>query len=83
MLPHWETYSQHHDLITSFSHIILKLSQPFLIMPSTWISSDKYQFVIHWLDLSMVRSHMFESQDLPKWQMEARLIWPSRMLPSD
>ena len=26
---------------------------PILIMPSTWLGSDKYQFVSHWFDLTM------------------------------
>ena len=39
---------------------------PILIMPSTWLGSDKYQFLSHWLDSTRVWTYGFESRDLRK-----------------
>ena len=70
---------QHHDLI-SHSVILGPTSPcPTLIMQSTWIRSDKYQFVSHWFDSTRVLSHTFESPDLPKWETDAQLIRPFRL----
>ena len=39
---------------------------PNLIMQSTWLGSDKYQFLSHWFDSTKVRMHEVQIADSPK-----------------
>ena len=52
VLPHWKTGPPAPLPDIPLNHIILRLSQPVLIMLSTWLISDKYKFYtsLVWLD---------------------------------
>ena len=45
-----------------------------LIMPSSWVGSDKYQFLNHWFDPTRVWTRGFEFHGLPKREMESQVI---------
>ena len=51
---------------------------PILIILSTRLGSDKYQFLGHWSGSTRVRTCGFESHHLPKW--DAQLIWPCHVV---
>ena len=62
-------------LISYLVNIILTLSQPvpvILILLKAWLGSDKYQFLSHWFDSTRVRTHGFESPDLPYQMRDGR-----------
>ena len=53
---------------------------PILIMLSTWLGSDKYTILSHLFDLTRVWTYWFKSTDLPKREVGAQLIRPSRLV---
>ena len=55
VLPYWYTRPLTPWPTIPLSRIILRLSQPVLIMPSAKRGSDKYQFKSHWFDSTRVR----------------------------
>ena len=69
MLPHWKTRPtaprpgippSHYPDNESTSHC------PILIMTSTWLGSNKYQFLNHWFDLTRVQTHAVQIPRSPK-----------------
>ena len=52
---------------------------PILIMQSAWLESDKYTFLSHCFVSTSVQICGFRSIDLPKWETDAQLIWPSHL----
>ena len=55
-------------------------TRPCLIMPSARLGSDKYDLYSYWFDSARVRTDRVRIPDLPKWEADAPLIWPFRLL---
>ena len=82
MLPHWKTRppAPRTDILPS--HIILTLGPcPILIVPSTWLESDKYTFLSHWFDFTRVRTRAVRiPQSSKQGYMDALFIQPSGLV---
>ena len=52
-------------------------------MSGSWLGGEKYQFLSHWFDSTRVRTHGFESHDLPKWETDVQSGNKSVFLPQD
>ena len=81
-LFHWETRLAAPCPDIPPIHIILTLNQlylaPILIMPSTWLGSDKYNvlshwILSHWIDSTSVWTHEFKTNNLLKRETDTYL----------